>query len=409
MGDRRGPPPADTLASAGVNLLHVVPSYWPAHRYGGTVTAVHGLCKALVGLGHRVVVLTTNADGRDTLDVPVDRPVSVDGVDVYYFPLQFYRWCYAPAMRSALREQVAAADLVHVHSVFLWPTWAAARRARRCGVPYVVSPRGMLVGELIRRRHAWLKRAWIACAEAATLRNAAAIHVTSDVERRELAALGLRLPRVEVIGNGVDAPAAPASVAATADDEPIILYLGRLSWKKGLDRLMDALPQVARGRLVIAGNDEERYGELLQRRLDVLGVRGRVEFAGPVYGEAKWTLLRNAACLVLPSYSENFGNVVLEAMAVGCPVVLTPEVGAADLVREAGAGLVVDGDAAGLARAIRRFIEDDALRAAAGAAGIDAARDRHAWPACARKMAALYRQVSGAGGAHATCDSAVVR
>lgn len=384
-----------------------MPSYWPAHRYGGTVTAVHGLCKALATLGHRVVVVTSNADGRSTLDVPVGRPVIVDGVEVHYFPLRFYRLCYSPAMQAALPGLVAAADVVHLHSVFLWPTWAAARAARRRHVPYVVSPRGMLIASLIRRRHAWLKRAWIRLAEADTLAHASAIHVTSRRERDDLHALGLVVPSIEVVANGVEHPAA-APTEDFVDDGPVILYLGRLTWKKGLDRLVRALPQVPRGRLVIAGNDDEGYRRILQTVIDQAGVGARVHYLGPLYGAPKWALLRRANCLVLPSHSENFGNVVLEAMAAGCPVVVTPEVGAADLVREAGAGLVVAGDASSLAWAIQRFIDDEALRASMSAAGIRAARDRHTWTACGRAMTDLYRHIARDSRSHAVAGSVLL-
>ena len=129
-----------------MHCLHVVPTYWPAVRYGGTVTAVRGMCNALAQRGHEVTVLTTNADGSDILNVPVDRAVCVDGVKVRYFPLALYRPCYSVAMSRALDGYVRSADVVHLHSVFLWPTWAGARAARRAGLPYVVSPRGMLVG-----------------------------------------------------------------------------------------------------------------------------------------------------------------------------------------------------------------------------------------------------------------------
>src|SRR6202034_1890087 len=177
--------------TGGMRLLHVVPTYVPAWRHGGPVAAVHGLCKALARRGHEVTVFSTDVHGAGTLDVPRCRPVAVDGVTVWYFPVGFPRRLYrSPAMGAALRR-VAAFDLAHLHSVFLWPTAAAARAAKRAGVPYLVAPRGMLVGELLRRRGRLRKELWIRLVERRTLERASALHVTSDLEAEEIRRLGL--------------------------------------------------------------------------------------------------------------------------------------------------------------------------------------------------------------------------
>src|SRR5487761_2434080 len=111
-----------------MRLLHVVPSYYPAVRYGGPIRSVHGLCRALARRGHEVHVYTTNVDGPGVSAVPTDRPVDMDGVQVHYFEVQSPRRLYrSPAMRRCLRATVGGFDAVHIHSVFLWPTWAGAR------------------------------------------------------------------------------------------------------------------------------------------------------------------------------------------------------------------------------------------------------------------------------------------
>ena len=373
-----------------MRILHVVPSYLPAVRYGGPIHAVHGLCRALARAGHEVTVLTTNVDGPGDSPVPLDAPVVLDGVRVRYFPSRVLRRLYvSPPLARALPQAVAAADVVHLHSVFLWPTLAAARAAQAAGVPYVLSPRGMLVRELIARRSAGVKRAWIALFERRTVEAAAAVHCTSELEREELLALGLRPREAIVVPNGVELPPAPPP-APRADT---ILYLGRINWKKGLDRLIEAMRAVPRAKLVIAGNDEEdlapRLGELAAR----LGLADRVAFPGFVTGAARHELLASAAVTVLPSVSENFGNAVLEAMAHGCPVVVTKGVGLADAVQAAGAGLVAEADPAALARAIRTYVEDPAARAKAGAAAAALARERYGWDRVAAEMAGHYARL----------------
>ena len=126
-----------------MRILHVIPSFAP--RYGGPTTAAVGLTPELARRGHDVTVATTNVDGPGELDVPLGRPVPMDGVDVWYFPIQRPRWYHFSApMGRALRDLVRRSDVVHIHYVFLWPTTAAAFWCRRYGVPYVVTPHGLL-------------------------------------------------------------------------------------------------------------------------------------------------------------------------------------------------------------------------------------------------------------------------
>ena len=387
-----------------MRLLHVIPTYVPAWRHGGPVAATHGLCKALAARGHEVTVFTTDVHGTGTLDVPRAAPVVVDGVTVWYFPVAAPRRLYrSPAMGAALvpgggLQGVAAFDLVHLHSVFLWPTAAAARAARRAGVPYLVAPRGMLVSDLLRRRGRLRKRLWIRLVERRTLARAAAIHATSELEAADLArlGLGLALPPVRVVPNGVeiepllpDAPLSPAVRAALACPG-LLLFLGRVSWKKGLDRLVAALAHAPQATLAIAGNDEEGYLATVERLAAEAGVAARVLRLGPVHGADKAALLHGAAALVLPSYSENFGNVVLEAMAAGCPVVVTPEVGLAATVAETGAGVVTSGEPALLGAALGRLLADPAARAAMGSRGAEAAARHFSWQAIAGRMELVY-------------------
>ena len=385
-----------------MRLLHVVPSYLPAVRYGGPIFAVHALCAALAKRGCEVTVFTTNVDGPGESAVPLDAPVPMDGVKLRYFPSPWLRRLYySPAMARALREECGRFDAVHLHSVFLWPTWAAARAAVRAGVPYLLSPRGMLVQDIIARKSALLKRGWIALIERRNLENAAGIHVTSRVEALELRRFGFALPALHEAPNGVDveenggaAGALPAEIEALlGSGRPVILALGRINWKKGLDRLIPALARVPEAVLLVVGNDEEGHTACLRDLARREGVFDRVVFSGPAFGRAKAALYRRAAVLALASYSENFGNVVLEAMAEGCPVVVTPEVGAAPIVEEAGGGLVVQGSAQALADGLQKLLRDPALRAAMGKRASEMLRVTYSWDAVAGRMMEVYRQV----------------
>jgi glycosyltransferase involved in cell wall biosynthesis len=381
-----------------MRILHVVPSYYPAVRYGGPIQSVHALATATVNRGHEVHVYTTNVDGSNNSEVPLGHSVDRDGVCVWYYATNAGRRFYRSLdMGRALRSRLKNFHIVHVHSVFLWPTSAAARVARDVGVPYIVAPRGMLVNELIRRKSSLAKRAWIALFERRNIEQAAAVHVTSEIESKELKESGFKPRRIALVPNGVNLPpidrmSISTSSVAASQSRPIILFLGRVNWKKGLDRLIPAITYVPEAELVIAGNDEENYRPTLVTLAQRSGVAERVRFLGPVDGIEKWDLLQKAKMLVLPSYSENFGNVVLEAMVVGCPVVVTPEVGLAPAVRSAKAGLVVEGTPKKLAAAISGLLRNHDQCRRMGEAGRQIALEQFSWDAIAGQMEQVYQQ-----------------
>src|SRR5262249_24850198 len=160
-------------------------------------------------------------------------------IQVRYFACPFGRRLYwAPELARALAYEIDKIDIVHLHSVFLWPTWAAARAARSADVPYVLSPRGMLVQDLIARRSRIAKSAWLRLNERTNIERAVAIHLTSKLEGVEIKKFGWRLPRLAVIPNAIDetfiqnGEAAP-DVETVTLEQPLVLFLGRLSWKKG--------------------------------------------------------------------------------------------------------------------------------------------------------------------------------
>ncbi|HVY22536.1 MAG TPA: glycosyltransferase [Steroidobacteraceae bacterium] len=384
-----------------LKILHVVPSYYPAVRYGGPIRSVHGLAAAQVQLGHHVTVFTTNVDGPGVSDVPVDEPVIKNGVHVHYFPVPWLRRLYwSPAMAKALHVQMTSADIVHLHSVFLWPTFAAARAASAARVPYFLAPRGMLVRQLINAKSRWVKKTWIALVERKTMRHAAGLHVTTELEEFDVRALNLPMPPVYCVPNGVELPdeIVPLSDCPfTSLPDKYILYIGRINWKKGLHRLIESLVKIPpEFSLVLAGNDEEGYRAKLDKLADRLGVKQRIIFLGHVGDRYKWTLYRHARVFVLPSTSENFGNVVIEAMAMACPVVVTPGVGVADLVHRVQCGTVTDNEPAALARAVCAIGVDEHAARTMGRRGEQAVRETLTWRSVARQMIDAYEEVLSA-------------
>ena len=145
----------ETPTVRAMKILHVVPTYFPAVRYGGPIYSVHALCQNLAAAGHRVDVFTTSVDGPRDSDVPHEHPVEVDGVQIHYCRSRWFRRLYYSAdLAAQLSLGAGEFDVVHLHSVFLFPTLAGARASVRARVPYVLSPRGMLIRDLIQRRSA---------------------------------------------------------------------------------------------------------------------------------------------------------------------------------------------------------------------------------------------------------------
>ena len=382
-----------------MKILHVVPTYLPAYRYGGPIYSVHGLCKALAAIGHDVHVFTTNVDGSGDSDVPLGESVDVDGVKVCYFASERLRRLYwSPPMLAALKQELPGFEIIHLHSVFLWPTWATARCAKRAGVPYLVAPRGMLVRDLFCRKSRWIKTAWLHLIERNNIEQASGVHVTSKIEAEALNDFSFRLPPIFVVPNGIDPPSKWTSLGVNNDvrqaieRQPYVLFFGRINWEKGSDRLIKAWRDIPHVHLVIAGNDEERYLPILREVATAAGVTEWVTFlARQITGADKEALFASARLFVLPSYSENFGNTVLEAMVRSLPVIVTEEVGAGIVVSQAGAGNVVP--AKQLAEAILSILQDEDSLKAMGQNGREWAIKDYSWNHVAQQMIQCYHNI----------------
>jgi glycosyltransferase involved in cell wall biosynthesis len=395
-----------------MRILHIAPYYIPAYRYGGPIYSVHGLCRSLAAVGHDVHVLTTGVDGPNESEVPYDSPVGLDRVQIHYCRSGVMRRLFwSPSLYARCSDIVSGFDAVHLHTVFQFPTWAGAQAASKAGVPYVLSPRGMLVGELIERRNAVTKRVWIQLVERRNLRRAAAIHVTSEEERRAIEDLGLALARTAVIHNGVDSPMSFSPNTVSADVRRLVaagfdvLSFGRISWKKGLDRLIRSMAEMQRPTVLIAGPSEDGLAERLRKLAEQCGISDRVLLLPrQVTGPDKEALFAAARLFALPSLSENFGNVVAEAMIRGLPVVVTAGVGAAEVLVESGGGVVAPSDPKGFAAIVSELLGSHERRAFMAAAGAAYARERLSWNSIARRFEDLYtetaRQRFGPSGMH---------
>ncbi len=342
-----------------MKVLHVIPSLSPAR--GGPGIVLRSLAPALAARGVTVHVAATDDDGPDArLRVPYGVALPEGGVSIFYFPRETRFYSFSRPLSRWLAQHVHDYDLVHVHALFSYPSVVAARQARRQSVPYMIRPLGTLSAWGLKSRRPVLKRLSIAWIEKPLLRDAAAVQATSEMEVQEI----LRVcpeARVIEIPNPVETPAGDVERPAPAPPFTI-LFLSRLDRKKGLEQLLAAFDRCVKAgadlQLIVAGGGEPDYVDPTRERASK-----RIRFTGPVDAEQKRLLFSHAHLFVLPSHSENFGVAVVEAMAHGVPVLISPRVGIAGAVAEANAGAVTECDEETLAAAILKLSANPATLA----------------------------------------------
>lgn len=371
-----------------LSILHVIASLAP--RYGGPAKVAE-LCEALAERGNRVEIATTNIDGSLDMDVPIGVPVEQRGCAVTYFQVWRPRTpATAPGLVPWLRRHVRDFDVLHVHGLYLFPTLVSTFAARRAHVPYVHQPHGALTA-YHRAHHAARKALYEALFERRNLRCAAAVRYDSQRERDE--ALARNFPHGFVIPPGTPTPP-PGPRGARVPGR--IVFLGRLSAKKGVDVLLEALPLVIpaapTAHLVVAGPDDEGIGEQLRERARVLGIADRLTLLGLVTGQEKVDLLRTASVLAAPSIDESFGATVTEAMAVETPVIITRGIPIHVQIDRQSAGLVVDRTPRTIAAGIERILGDETLAANLGENGRLLVESEYSWAEVARQVEELYRE-----------------
>lgn len=392
-----------------MKVLHVIPAI--ATRYGGPSYSVIGMCRALSDLaaGVEVTIVTTDADGADGLDVPLDTRTRYEGVPAYFFHRNRARkWKFSSGLAKWVRANVGGFDLVHIHSVFCHASYVAGAAARRHRVPYIVRPLGMLDPWSMSQRSI-KKRLYLQLVERRALSCAAAIHYTTDAEARLAESALPWLPRSMVVPLGIErnrfCPLPERGqfrrrYASLDGDAPLVLFLSRIHPKKGLELLLEAIVlgqgMVSKAHLVIAGSGERAYVERLRARVKALGLTERVAFTGWLSGREKIEALVDSDLFVLPSFQENFGVAVVEAMASGTPVIVGSGVNLKEALLAAGAGVAVGQSPDELREALALLLEDTARRKQMGTAGREFALREFAWPTVASRLLQAYEKLLAA-------------
>jgi len=392
-----------------MRILNVTETYAPFLEFGGPPVKVRALSEGLGRRGHQVTVLTADWGLEKRLPSQEEKITAErspfgwrrneNGVQAIYLPtwMRYRTVSWNPAVKRYCRARLQNFDIVHIFGLYdlLGPAVAAASRKRN--LPYVLEPIGMFVPIV---RNLWLKRMYHAVWGKQLLEKASAVIATSEQEMDELIEGGLPGARVVLRRNGVEAPATwpPRGMFRKAHgispEVKVVLFLGRLSAKKSPDLLLRAFAELSSRRigipmtLVFAGPDEGGVKTELDQMATQLGVRTKVQFTGPLFGEIKWAAYRDADVFALPSQNENFGNTAAEAVAAGTPVIVTEQCGIAPLLANE-AGLVVRHDKAELSRALERILSEAKLRSqlANGCANV---ASRLGWDEPVRDMEALY-------------------
>lgn len=338
-----------------MRITHITPFFDPATQYGGPVTQLREVCKRLANRGHTVHVVTTNA-GIDS-DLPLDQWIAKDGYRVWYAKagrLGRIAPHYAPGMRQPIQQIAGDTDVFHTTLSFTHANIMARDVAIQHRVPYIYTPRSCLDPVRLAQRR-FSKKLFMSMFERKIIRDAALIHALTDAEKKQIIAQGVPEAKIRIISNGCDLadrdswpePGLFRRHFHISNETKLVLFLGRLHRVKGLDILVngfaEALPRIGDATLVFAGR-EEGGTRIIRRHASRHGIQDRIRLVGHLSDELKIAAYRDSDVFALTSYSEGLPNSVLEALACGCPVAITPACHVPEIGRENAGCIVEDRD-----------------------------------------------------------------
>ena len=326
-----------------LKITHFVPVYAPAWQFGGPVLSVSRLCEALAKIGHEVNVITTNAGLPQLRDEDLGRPITIKGVEVTYFSVdQQHGAIRSKALQNSLSNCLKEVDLLHLSSVWQPLGIPVQQEAYRLHIPVIQTLRGAL-GPYSRSKGWWKKIPYYYLIERPWLQRAAGLHVTTRQEAEELAVLNLKAPYHQ-LSNPIDLENLRIDIHKRnrlrqeykiSDVVPLLLICGRQHHKKGLDLLPSVLKQLSQlsWKILSVGHDEDGSGARFKEGLKKHNLECRLIELDSLPAQELNSIYNAADLLLLPSRHENFGNVVIEALACGCAVAVSDKTGVgADLI-----------------------------------------------------------------------------
>jgi len=385
-----------------MKVLHIIPSLSP--EWGGPTDALINFVYHLRQAGIDAQAITTNDTRNHQSRVPLEQWTEYQQIPVCFFPRTLHFKAFAPSIRlnAWLQESLSNYDLVHTHYLFSYAPTVAAGLARKHHIPYVVSTIGQLTPWALAqsRLRKKLYSRWI---ERKNLNHAAAIHCTTLGEAKDVISFGINTPKL-ILPLGVSPqeaiPNASIELRQTyqiPNDRLVILFLSRLHYKKRPDLLIEAIGQLPTDlppvHLLLAGSGDSDYVHYLQSCVEKAGLTSRVTFAGFVTGLQKSLLLQGSDLFVLPSFSENFGIAVAEALLAGLPVIITEGVQLSPDVQAAQAGLVIPSDLDSLKSALNQVLRLPDLRQTLGNNARQLAKTQYHWSKITQNLIQAYEQI----------------
>jgi glycosyltransferase involved in cell wall biosynthesis len=385
-----------------MKILQIVPSV--SLIYGGPSQMVLGLSEALANEGIEVTLVTTNSNGdagQAPLDVPLGKPIKQHGYEIIYFPCSpFKRYKFSLPLLQWLGKGSANYDLAHIHALFSPVSTFSATVARQKKLPYILRPLGTLDPADLQKKKL-LKKLYGSLLEKPNLRGAAAVHFTSEEEakvseRYGTATKDLIIPLGVNIPDRFPAPKTARQQFGIADNVPLLLFMSRIDPKKGLDLLLPALLTLqAEGlqfHFVLAGANPQdpMYENSIKEQINNSALAKVSTIAGFVTGEAKLALLQDADIFVLPSYYENFGIAVAEAMATQTPVLISEGVHIWESIKDAAAGWTTSCNEEQLTATLRNALHNPQEWEQMGSNARNLVRDKYSWNAIAKQLITTY-------------------
>jgi glycosyltransferase involved in cell wall biosynthesis len=387
-----------------MKILHVIPSVG-SHR-GGASQAVLEMLQSLKNTKVNVELVTTNDNGIDLLNVPLCQLTQYQEIPTRFFPrfspqVSFVReFAFSWELTKWLWKHIHEYDLVHIHALFSYASTVAMIIARFQQVPYINQPHGLLC-EWSLQQSQLKKKIYLSLIEKSNLQHSHILQLTSTKEVQEVELLGLGVPPV-VMPLGLQIPAdIPQARQKLREmfnippEQTIILFMSRLHYKKGLDYLIPALSKVKSQEFtfILAGNGSPDYEAeiseiLINNQLDHCTHR-----PGFVTGEMKDILLQGSDIFVLTSHSENFGVVVLEAMAAGLTTIVTPGVALASMIQENDVGYVPELDIVEITSVIEHCLNHSQKSKEMGDRARQFILDNYTWDKIALKMISVYQNL----------------
>jgi glycosyltransferase involved in cell wall biosynthesis len=383
----------------GLRVLHVLSGI--DRRVGGPVSALIGLAEAQAAMGMSVSVLATYKAGAD---LSAAEYLTAKGVATHIIGPCGRVLDRHSRIAGAAEDLAGVSEVVHIHALWEDVQHRAARAAQRRGIPYVIRPCGMLDPWSFNQRSRLKKRMYLMWRLRRNIERAAALHFTTPMERDVTQRWRFSTPTI-VEPNGVDLaefaelppPGTFRQLYPQVGSRRLVVFLGRLHKGKGVELLLPAfaLAAVPDTVLVIVGPDSEGSRAIWEGAARDLGIADRVIFTGMLRGAERVAALADADLFALPSFHENFGIAVVEALAAGTPVIVSDAVYLHPEIVQAQVGAVVPLRAPEIAAELRRWLVDPALRLAAARRARAFVWERYGWPRIAGRWAAHYRGMLG--------------